>query len=71
MSGGPFYYGSGQDRDSPAHEVILTKGFYLSKYEVTQEEYQKSWVRIQADFEVLKNPVDKYHGMMSWHFAKL
>ena len=26
---------------SPAHSVILTKGFYLGKYEVTQEQYQK------------------------------
>jgi len=26
---------------SPAHPVILTKGFYLGKYEVTQEQYQK------------------------------
>jgi formylglycine-generating enzyme required for sulfatase activity len=26
---------------SPAHPAILTKGFYLGKYEVTQEQYQK------------------------------
>ena len=27
--------------NSPAHPVVLTKGFYLGKYEVTQEQYQK------------------------------
>ena len=26
--------------DNPAHPVILTKGFYLGKYEVTQEQYE-------------------------------
>jgi len=27
--------------DSPAHPVLLTQGFYLGKYEVTQAEYEK------------------------------
>ena len=26
--------------DSPKHEITLTKGFYLGKYEVTQEQYE-------------------------------
>ena len=28
-------------KDSPAHPVILTKGFYLGKFEVTREEYHE------------------------------
>ena len=36
---GSFYVGG--EGDAPAHPVILTNGFYLGKYEVTQEEYMK------------------------------
>ena len=39
---GSFVMGPDEKRkDSPAHRVILTEGFYLGKYEVTQEQYQK------------------------------
>jgi len=38
---GGFIMGPGQDKNSPAHPVILTKGFYLGKYEVVQKEYEK------------------------------
>ena len=38
---GSFIMGPGQDDECPAHSVILTKGFYLGKYEVTQEQYEK------------------------------
>jgi sulfatase modifying factor 1 len=36
---GSFIMG-GLGADSPAHPVILTKGFYLGKFEVTQEQYR-------------------------------
>jgi len=60
---GRFIMGPGQDRNSPAHEVILTKGFYLSKYEVTQEEYQRVMGKNPSRFRGTKNPVEQ----VSWN----
>ena len=42
----------------PAHPVILTKGFYLGKYEVTQEEYQKVMGNNPSNFKGNKLPVE-------------
>jgi formylglycine-generating enzyme required for sulfatase activity len=33
-------YGDWVDREGPQHEVEISKGFYLGKYEVTQAEYE-------------------------------
>ena len=33
------YLGHGEGREFPQHRVILTKGFYLGKYEVTREQW--------------------------------
>ena len=43
--------------NEPAHPVILTKGFYLGKYEVTQEEYKKSWAIIPASLKEKNCPL--------------
>ena len=51
--------------DSPAHPVILTKGFYLGKYEVTQEEYEKVMSKNPSKFKGAKLPVE----MVSWNGA--
>ena len=56
--------------DSPAHPVILTKGFYLGKYEVTQEEYEKvtskkANFKKSSKFKGAKLPVE----MVSWNGA--
>jgi len=37
---GGFVRGGAGENSTPAHPVILTKGFYLGKYEVTQEQYE-------------------------------
>jgi len=42
----------------PAHPVILTKGFYLGKYEVTQEEYEKVMGNNPSNFKGNKLPVE-------------
>ena len=47
-------YGNGL----PAHPVILTKGFYLGKYEVTQEEYEKVMGNNPSNFKGNKLPVE-------------
>jgi len=50
---------------SPAHPVILTKGFYLGKYEVTQEQYEKITGKNPSNFKGEKLPVE----MVSWNDA--
>ena len=48
-----------------AHQVILTNGFYLGKYEVTQEEYEKVMSKNPSKFKGDKLPVE----MVSWNDA--
>jgi len=60
---GSFIMGPGQGNTSPAHPVILTKGFYLGKYEVTQEEYEKVIGTNPSNFKGDKLPVEQ----VSWN----
>jgi sulfatase modifying factor 1 len=55
---GGFIMGPGQNNDSPAHPVILTKGFYLGKYEVVQKEYEKVTGFNPSNFKGEKFPVE-------------
>jgi len=48
-----------------AHQVILTKGFYLGKYEVTQEQYEKVMGSNPSQFKGDKLPVE----MVNWNDA--
>ena len=60
-----FLMGPGPEEDSPAHPVLLTKGFYLGKYEVTQEQFEKV-LRVNAStFKGDDLPVE----MVSWNDA--
>ena len=52
---GSFIMGEGGD----AHPVILTKGFYLGKYEVTQEQYEKVMGNNPSKFKGENLPVEK------------
>jgi formylglycine-generating enzyme required for sulfatase activity len=52
------------DGDS-AHQVILTKGFYLGKFEVTQEQYEKVMGNNPSQFKGDKLPVVQ----VSWNDA--
>ena len=61
---GSFIMGPDGD-DNPAHPVILTKGFYLGKYEVTQEEYEKVTGNNPSQFKGDKIPVIN----ISWNDA--
>jgi formylglycine-generating enzyme required for sulfatase activity len=63
---GSFIMGPDKKRtDSPAHPVVLTEGFYLGKYEVTQEQYQKITGSNPSRFKGNKLPVE----MVSWNEA--
>ena len=54
-----------EEGDSAAHPVILTKGFYLGKYEVTQEQYKKVMGKNPSKFKGDKLPVEH----ISWNDA--
>ena len=45
--------------EKPAHKVALTKPFYLGKYEVTQEQWEKVMGTNPSNFKGAKNPVEK------------
>ena len=57
--------GPGPWKEEPAHPVILTKGFYLGKYEVTQEQYEKVIGTNPSKFKGDKLPVET----VSWDNA--
>ena len=61
---GSFIMGPGGN-ESPAHGVILTTGFYLGQYEVTQEEYEKVIGFNPSEFVGDKLPVED----VSWEDA--
>jgi formylglycine-generating enzyme required for sulfatase activity len=48
------------------HKVTLTKGFFLGKYEVTQEEYQKVMGKNPSRSKGNRLPIDD----LSWLAAK-
>jgi len=62
---GGFMMGPGPWKEEPAHPVILTKGFYLGKYEVTQEQYEKVIGTNPSKFKGDKLPVET----VSWDNA--
>ena len=51
--------------DNNAHPVILTKGFYLGKYEVTQEQYEMVIGDNPSKFKGAKQPVES----VNWNNA--
>jgi len=68
---GKFLMGSPEDEpgrfdDETQHEVEVVKGFYLGKYEVTQEEYQKIAEKNPSAFRGPKLPVET----VGWKDAK-
>ena len=67
---GTFQMGSPEDEkdhddDETQHEVTLTKGFYLGKYEVTQEQWEKVMGSNPSRYKGATLPV----GMVSWDDA--
>jgi len=54
--------GSDYAEERPAHDVLLTKSFYLGKYEVTQEQWLRVMEKNPSQFEGLDLPVDR----VSW-----
>jgi formylglycine-generating enzyme required for sulfatase activity len=55
----------GGNNESPEHPVILTRGFFMGKYEVTQEEYKEVMSKNPSIFRGDKLPVE----LVSWNDA--
>ena len=56
---------TGRHDNEDQHEVTLTKGFYLGKYEVTQEQYEKVMGKNPSKYKEDKFPVE----CVSWYDA--
>ena len=62
----PGTFTMGQDGvATPVHEVTLTKGFYLGKYEVTQAQYEAVMNNNPSKFKSENRPVER----VSWNDA--
>ena len=64
---GSFRMGSddGDPDEKPVHAVRISHGFWLGKYEVTQEEYEKLMGKNPSRFKGVRNPVE----CVSWNDA--
>jgi len=59
-------YNEADDDEKPAHEVTLTKPFYMGKFEVTQEQYQQVMGTNPSAFKGRDLPVEQ----VSWDEAQ-
>jgi formylglycine-generating enzyme required for sulfatase activity len=59
-------YQAAEDDEKPAHEVTLTKPFYLGRFEVTQEQYQQVMGANPSAFKGRDLPVEQ----VSWDDAR-
>jgi formylglycine-generating enzyme required for sulfatase activity len=69
---GSFIMGASEETDpdgdaTPAHRVVLTRPFYLGKYEVTQEQWEKVMGANPSNFKGAKMPVEN----ISWNVARI
>ncbi|MDD5092514.1 MAG: formylglycine-generating enzyme family protein, partial [Candidatus Wallbacteria bacterium] len=55
-------YGQGEEREHPQHKVTITKGFYLSKYEITQAQWHSVMGFNPSKFRGDSRPVEQ----VSW-----
>ena len=62
---GTFMMGSdsGDDDEKPVHKVTITKGFWMSKYEVTQAQWESVMDKNPSNFSGANRPVEN----ISWN----
>jgi formylglycine-generating enzyme required for sulfatase activity len=60
----------GRNQDETMHMVTLTEGFYLGKYEVTQEEYEKVMGKNPSRVKGKKLPVENVDWNDAMEFCK-
>ena len=66
MMGSPVGEEGRKINEGPQHEVMITKPFYIGKYEVPQEQYEAVMGQNPSHFKGSKNPVDS----VSWDDAQ-
>ena len=71
ISPGTFMMGSpdtevGRRSDEKVHEVEISQGFYLGKYEVTQRQWEAVMGNNPSDFRVADRPVEN----ISWNYVQ-
>ncbi|MFA7003964.1 MAG: formylglycine-generating enzyme family protein [Verrucomicrobiia bacterium] len=68
---GEFDMGATNDGDDakPVHHVKLTKGFWMGKYEVTQEQYEAVTGRNPSGYKGARNPVENVNWSDAVAFA--
>ncbi len=66
MMGSPDDEQGRRDNEGPSHSVTISKGFWMGKYEVTQEQYRRVRGETPSEFKGNRNPVEK----VSWNDAK-
>jgi formylglycine-generating enzyme required for sulfatase activity len=59
-----------RDNDETRHEVTISRPFYMGKYLVTQEQYEKVTGRNPSKFKDAKNPVDRVNWDDAQNFCK-
>lgn len=69
---GSFIMGSDKSRndEKPAHRVTITKAFYLSRFEVTQRQYEAIMGTNPSGFKGAGRPVEKISWIMATDFCK-
>lgn len=67
---GEFTMGSNKCRvEQPPHKVRISKGFWIGKYEVTQEQYETVMGSNPSRFKGVKNPVKRISWFAASEFA--
>jgi len=66
----PGEFNMGDSDNGPVHWVKLTKGFWMGKYEVTQEQYETVIGSNPSRFKGPQNPVDSVSWNEAYGFAR-
>jgi formylglycine-generating enzyme required for sulfatase activity len=66
MMGSPEDEKDHEDNEGPRHEVTIDRPFYMGKFEVTQEQYEKLIKKNPSYFKGARNPVER----VSWDDAQ-
>ncbi|MEM8485582.1 MAG: SUMF1/EgtB/PvdO family nonheme iron enzyme [Bacteroidota bacterium] len=68
---GTFMMGSNEyDSEKPVHQVTISKGFYLGKYPITQEEWQAVMGENPSNFKGKRHPVESISWTDAQEFIK-
>ena len=64
-------YANASDNEKPAHPVVLTRPFYMGKFDVTQDQYQAVMGSNPSQIKGKNNPVDTVGWDSAQEFCKI